>query len=184
MEKASEIDLAGLTQDRGGPAIEPLALSQLSPELNAAIGTAKQTGVLSSTTPVQVWAHRPHLADAWLALMQGFYTDSLLEERTRELVRLKIASITNCQACRLARKSDTVTEEDIACIANDDDRFEPAESVALDYADLFASDYDAITDKHFDALRRHYSEAQIVELNMFCALMLAGGRMTYVQRAY
>ena len=53
-----------------------------------------------------------------------------------------------------------------------------------DEAELFASDYFAIDDAHFADLQRHFSTPQIVELNLFAALMLAGGRMTYVQRGY
>jgi hypothetical protein len=33
-------------------------------------------------------------------------------------------------------------------------------------------------------VREHLDTPRIVELQMFCALMLAGGRMTLVQRAY
>lgn len=166
------------------PAIEPIAMNALDPDLAADIQQALASGVLSTSKPVQVWAHRPELARSWLGLLQTFATDGLLPERTRELVRLKIASVTNCQACGIARKSDTVSEEDIACLSHDDPRFSPAEKVALDYALDFAADYDAIGDAHFEALRQHYTEAEIVELNMYCAIMLAGGRMTYVQRAY
>ena len=36
----------------------------------------------------------------------------------------------------------------------------------------------------YEALERYFTTEQIVELNMFAALMLAGGRMTYVQRGY
>jgi alkylhydroperoxidase family enzyme len=166
------------------PAIVPIAMADLDPELAAGIRQALASGVLSTSKPVQVWAHQPELAKSWLGLLQSFADDGLLPERTKELVRLKIASVTNCQACRIARKSDTVSEEDIACLSHDDPRFSPAEKVALDYALDFAADHDVIGDAHFEALRWHYSEAEIVELNMYCAIMLAGGRMTYVQRAY
>ena len=98
--------------------------------------------------------------------------------------RLKIASITNCRACQVARKSDAVSEEDIACLSWDDPRFTPAEQAALRYAELFAGDYFAIDEDVYAELERHFSTAEIVELNLFAALMLAGGRMTYVQRGY
>jgi alkylhydroperoxidase family enzyme len=102
----------------------------------------------------------------------------------RELVRLKIASITTCQACQLARKSDAVTEEDIACMATDSESFTPVERAALRYAELFASDYLEIDDTHFLRLGEFFSDAQVAELGLYCALMLAGGRMTLVQQAY
>jgi alkylhydroperoxidase family enzyme len=100
------------------------------------------------------------------------------------LVRLKIAAITKCSACEIARKSDEVSEDDIACLTWDSPRFSPAEQAALHYAELFAFDYFAIDERIYEKLELHFSTEEIVELNMFSALMLAGGRMTYVQRGY
>jgi len=161
-----------------------LGLEQMPVELREAIARGQDSRMLSSPKPVQVWAHRPQVALAWLALMESFHHDSLLEERLRELLRLKIASITTCRACQLARKSDQVSEEDIACLASDSERFSPAEQVALRFAELFASDYMTIGDEDYAQLAQYFTSAQVVELNMYCALMLAGGRMTYVQQAY
>lgn len=159
-------------------------LASFPPSLAAAVERGRASRMLSSTVPVQVWAHRPELAEAWLATLEAIHSRGLLPGRLRELVRLKIASITTCKACQLARKDDAVSEEDIACLASGDARFSPAEQAALRYAELFAADYMAIDDAVFDTLKRHFSILDIVELNMFCALMLAGGRMTYVQQAY
>jgi len=87
----------------------------------------------------------------------------------------------------VARKSDAVDEQDLsalACQHADSERFSPAERAALRWAERFATDPHAIDEHDFAALARHFDTAQIVELQMFCALMLAGGRMTLVQRAY
>ena len=159
-------------------------LDEMPKDLRSAVARGQQSRMLSSPRPVQVWAHRPSAALAWLGLLESLHQNSLLDERLRELVRLKIASITTCQACQLARKSDHVTEDDIACLSSNSDRFEPSERAALIFAELFASDYMAISDEHYARLAEFFSEAQVVELNMYCALMLAGGRMTYVQQAY
>jgi alkylhydroperoxidase family enzyme len=164
--------------------IQPLPLETLPGELRAAVDHGRSTRMLSSTVPVQIWAHRPGLALAWLKTMAEIHEHGCLDERLRELVRLKIASITTCQACQIARKSDEVTEDDIACLDWSDARFSPPEQAALHYAELFAGDYFSLDESVFAHLREHFSEEQIVELNMFCALMLAGGRMTYVQRGY
>ncbi|MCY1420468.1 hypothetical protein D9M71_360890 [compost metagenome] len=161
-----------------------IPLETMPAALQDAVERGQRNRMLSSTTPVQVWAHRPQVALAWLGLMESLHTDSLLDERLRELVRLKIASITTCQACQLARKSDAVSEEDIACLATDSERFTPAERAALRFAELFAGDYMAIDDGHYARMEEFFSSAQVTEINMFCALMLAGGRMTYVQQAY
>lgn len=166
------------------PTIEPLLPDAVPKELAEQIHRCTDNRLLSSTIPVRIWAHRPALASRWLATMEEMHSHGILSERLRELVRLRIASITTCQACRIARKSDDVTEEDIACLSSDNARFSPAEQAALQYAELFAGDYFAIDDHLWRRLQLHFSTEQIVELCMFSALMLAGGRMTYVQRAY
>lgn len=164
--------------------IEPVAFDKLPAELAQAIERNVASRALSSSIQMRVWAHRPQAALGWLRLLEEFQTRSTLGERLRELVRLKIASITNCQACQIARKSAEVTEEDIACLTWSDPRFTPQEQSALHYAELFAADYFAIDDRIYADLTRHFTTEQIVELGMYAALMLAGGRLTYVQRAY
>ena len=166
------------------PLIAPVPLDALPPDLAEAVARGRASRMLSSTLPVQIWAHRPKVALAWLSTIEAMHEEGLLDARLRELVRLKIASITNCRACQVARKSDAVSEEDIACLSWDDPRFTPAEQAALRYAELFAGDYFAIDEDVYAELERHFSTAEIVELNLFAALMLAGGRMTYVQRGY
>ncbi|MDP4533868.1 carboxymuconolactone decarboxylase family protein [Marinobacter salarius] len=159
-------------------------VSKMPEGLQRTLKQGLQSGMLSSSVPVQVWAHRPAIAQGWLDLLEQFHAHSLLGERLRELVRLKIASITQCQACQLARKSDTVSERDIACLSADSAYFTVPEQAALKFAELFAADYMAIEAQHYEAMAQHYSVEEIAELNMYCALMLAGGRMTYVQKAY
>ena len=166
------------------PLIPPVPLEALPRDLADAVEQGRQSRMLSSTVPVQIWAHRPKLALAWLRTIEEMHVRGILDPRLRELVRLKIASITTCKACQIARKSDAVSEEDIACLSWDDPRFSPREQAALHYAELFATDYFANDETIYDELGRHFTTEEIVELNMFAALMLAGGRMTYVQRGY
>lgn len=166
------------------PYIEPLPLNTLDDELQQDIRRNRAANVLSSDLQVRIWAHRPKAAKRWLALLETLTVESSLPARLRELVRLKIASITNCNACQIARKSDEVTEEDIACLGSDDPRFSAAEQAALNYAELYATDYFAIGQDAFKRLEDYFTSAQIVDLNMFVAMMFTGGRMTYVQRAF
>jgi len=166
------------------PRVVPVRLDALAPPLAALVERGRHNRMLSSTIPVQIWAHRPAVAAAWLSALEEMHLRSCLPERLRELVRLRIAAITTCQACLVARKSDTVTEEDLACLSSDHPRFTGAERAALRYAELFAGDYFAIDETLFETLAEHFSTEQIVELNLYSALMLAGGRMTYVQRGY
>jgi alkylhydroperoxidase family enzyme len=166
------------------PRVAPVPLESIPPTLARLIEKGRANRMLSSTVPVRIWAHRPGIAAAWLSALEEMHLRSCLPERLRELVRLRIASITTCEACMVARKSDTVTAEDLACLSAEHPRFTPAERVALRYAELFAGDYFAIDEALFTRLAEHFNTEQVVELNLYCALMLAGGRMTYVQRAY
>jgi len=166
------------------PRVTPVPIESIPPVLAAMLEKGRANCMLSTTVPVQIWAHRPAVAIAWLSALDEMHLRSCLPERLRELVRLRIASISTCQACMLARKSDAVTEDDLACLAADHPRFTAAERAALRYAELFAGDYFAIDDALFATLAEHFTTAQVVELNFYCALMLAGGRMTYVQRGY
>ncbi len=86
-------------------------IEELPPALREALDRGRASGLLSSSVPVQVWAHRPEVAQVWLQALELLH-DGLLAPRLRELVRLRIAAITQCVACQVARKSDTVCDAD------------------------------------------------------------------------
>lgn len=52
-----------------------------------------------------------------------------------------------------------------------------AERAALRFADLFATNHLAIDDAVYDDLRQYYTEKELVELGLHCALCVGGGRM-------
>ncbi|HEY7648072.1 MAG TPA: hypothetical protein VID04_03625 [Methylomirabilota bacterium] len=60
------------------------------------------------------------------------------------------------------------------------DLFSPRERAALTFADLMATDHHRIDDAVFAELRRHFSEAEIVELGMSAALFIGFGRLNAV----
>ena len=161
-----------------------IPLEEFPASLAEAVQRGVQTRMISSTLPLQVWAHRPAVAEAWLATLDQLHNHGILNGRLRELVRLRISTFTTCLVCQTARKSSEVDELDVACLAVDDAHFSPSERIALRYAELFASDPLEIDEALFAELAQHFSTPEIVELNMFCALMLAGGRMTQAQRSF
>ncbi len=164
--------------------IAPLEDEALATDVSAAITQARRDGVLSSTVLPRIWARRPELAHAQIALQSRFYDSAILPGRLLELVRLRIAGLNQCQACQTSRKSDDVTEDDVACLADDDARFTPAERAALSFATALATDHLSIDSDEIDALRAHFTDDQVVELGMFAALMVGSGRLAYAFRAF
>ena len=60
------------------------------------------------------------------------------------------------------------------------DLFSPRERAALTFAELMATDHQKIDDAVFAELRRHFSEAEIVELGVSTALFVGLGRFNAV----
>jgi len=166
------------------PVIEPVPFEHLDPELRDLIAAGRASGMLSTTVPNQVWAYAPELSKAAVRRYQALFNRGSLEPRLVELVRLYVASFNDCRACKAARKSPDVTEEDVACLSPDDPRFNRREQLALKFAELFATDHFAIDDAMFAELGRHFSKAEIIELGFNVANALGGGRLAHVLRAY
>lgn len=166
------------------PLIAPLDDGQLRPDVAAAIVQAQRSGALSSTVLPRIWARRPELARAQIALHSRFYDSAVLPARLLELVRLRIASINQCAVCQTSRKSDDVSEDDIACLSEDDESFTPHERAAMAFGAALAADHLSIGDDEINQLREHFTDEQAVELAMFAALMIGSGRLAYALRAF
>ncbi len=166
------------------PFIDPLDDDELRPDVADAILGAHRDGVLSSTVLPRIWARRPDLARAQIALQSRFYDSSVLPGRLLELVRLRIASLNDCEVCQISRKSDDVTEDDIACLVDADEHFSPAERAALSFVTLFSTDHLALGEDEMSCLREHFSDDEVVELGMFAGLMVGSGRLARALRAF
>ena len=71
-----------------------------------------------------------------------------------------------------------LTEIKIAALDSiESDLFSPRERAALMFAELMATDHLKIDDGVFAELRRHFSEAEIVELGVCTALFVGFGRL-------
>jgi hypothetical protein len=70
--------------------------------------------------------------------------------------------------------------EDLVCSLEkpeESDDLTPAEQAALRYADLFATNHLAIDDAVYDDLRQHFTEGELVEIGLNCALDVGMGRL-------
>ncbi|MGE2692667.1 carboxymuconolactone decarboxylase family protein [Mycolicibacterium pulveris] len=131
-----------------------------------------------------ILGHRPEVAGALGALKAALVSSGTLAPRLVELVRLRIAFHNQCRSCMSVRYQsaidDGLTEAAVCSLEKpgDADDLSPAESAALRFADLFATDHLAIDDAVYDDLRRHFTEEELVELGVHCAYALGMGRLT------
>jgi AhpD family alkylhydroperoxidase len=130
-----------------------------------------------------ILAHRPEIAEALTNLAIAQAVHSTLAPRLVELVRLRIAFHNQCRSCMAVRYQhaidDGVTEDLVCSLASPADASDltEAERAALRFADLFATDHLRIDDRVYDDLRRHFTEAQIVDLGLHCASFVGIGRL-------
>ncbi len=167
------------------PRITPIEWNDLDPEVRELIEAAQAaSAVREDTTVPRLWALRPELAKAQLPLHTRYHDSNIIDARLLELVRLRIAALNDCTACKVARKTDDVSEDEIAFLSSDDPRFDEREQSALRFAELFALDHASIDDDLIARLGKHFTPEEIVELAMYCGLMLAGGRFAHVMRGW
>jgi AhpD family alkylhydroperoxidase len=150
------------------PGVDPATLDQ---------GSRVQLGVGA------IGAHRPEILAAYGSVTEAIHTSGTLSRRLVELVRLRIAFHNQCRSCMAIRYEAAVDDgvsEDLVCSLErpaEAPDLTAAERAALRYADLFATNHLAIDDAVHDDLRQHFSEGEVVELGMICALFGGFGRL-------
>ncbi len=143
----------------------------------ADVATPLEQGLL------RIMAHTPELAKALVKFGTTMWQSHKLPRRLLELVRLRIAFHNQCRICMAIRYQsaldDGLTEGMVCSLERPHEApdLTDAEKAALHYADLSANDHLSIDDETFADLRRHYSEAEIVELGMFIAYFIGFGRL-------
>ncbi|MFC4252767.1 carboxymuconolactone decarboxylase family protein [Sinimarinibacterium flocculans] len=129
-------------------------------------------------------ALRPDMAPGLVAFSDAVYGRSQQPRRVREIARMRIALANECEVCRNARYADGADDgidESFYADAADwrrSPRFDSRERLAAEYAERFAADHVALRadDDFWLRLRAAYSDAEIVDLAMCCALWLGTGR--------
>jgi AhpD family alkylhydroperoxidase len=155
---------------------------EFDPELRALLsGTEKSERELH---PTAIRAHHPEIAKAYLRFGAAMRQHSVLPARLKELVRLRIAFFNQCRSCmamRYAEAVDAGVTEALVCSLErpaDAADLDPAEKVALRYAELLATDHLAIDDALYGELARHFDPRALVELGMWCAMCVGYGRLS------
>jgi AhpD family alkylhydroperoxidase len=130
---------------------------------------------------VQVWSLQPELGRAATRLIDAAYNKSILPTRVREAARMRIAQLNDCTVC-LAFRADTVRAqgltEDFYCTVGsvDDSALSGQERLAVEYAELFATDHTRIDDAFLERLRTSFTDAEIFDLTICLSAFLGLGR--------
>jgi AhpD family alkylhydroperoxidase len=126
----------------------------------------------------------PKVGEGLGALNAALKSTGTLPPRLLELVRLRIAFHNQCRSCMSVRYQSAIDDgltEDAVCSLErpaEAPDLSDAERAALKFADLFATNHLSIDNAVYDELREHFTEDQLVELGVHCAIALGIGRLT------
>ncbi|AUX68317.1 carboxymuconolactone decarboxylase [Porphyrobacter sp. HT-58-2] len=161
--------------------ITKLPTDQWDARLVAAIQPDNLTDLEQGLT--RYFAHCPEQALGLMGFGGALKKNRSLPDRLVELVRLRVAFFNQCRSCMAIRYSDAVADgvtEGLVCSLErpqEAENLSAAEKAAIRYGELMATDHLAIDDAVYAELRRHFTEAQIVELGMTAAFFVGFGRL-------
>jgi alkylhydroperoxidase family enzyme len=129
------------------------------------------------TTFPRILAHVPGYAEAMWGAMSGALFEGAVDHRLKEIIRIRLARtagdpyFSNLRSTLAADSG--LTEELIEAGCSDfetDQRFDDAEKWALRYASRMYVDPAGVDASFYDQGKRHFTEAQIMELGGLIAL--------------
>jgi AhpD family alkylhydroperoxidase len=127
-------------------------------------------------TTTSVIAHSPWNTLGWSMLELGHDRAGKVEERLKALAEVKAATVVGCQFCidigsALGRKAG-VTEEQLRDFHRyrESDAFSEREKLAMEYAEAMCQTHVEVPDDLIARLRKHFDDAQLVELTASIAI--------------
>jgi alkylhydroperoxidase family enzyme len=157
--------------------IAPLPREAIAdPELKALMAEAEALGVPDDLFP-RIVARAPEQAVPLMRALVMSHAQGNVDHKLKEIMRILLARFANDRyfaSLRSRKARDAgLTEQriDDGCFAYEDDAkgFSAAEKCALRYADLMFLDANQIDKAFYDEMKKHWSEAQIMELGAFIA---------------
>lgn len=157
------------------PLIEPLDETP-SPELAAVFASFEQLGDDRATFP-RILARAPRYAEAlWGAMAEALFEGNV-DHRLKEMIRIQLARTAEDPYFANLRSKQALagglTEDRIDAASGDfehDPQFSDAEKWALHYAHLMYRHPEQIDAAFYDEGKRHFTEAQIMELGGLIAV--------------
>lgn len=130
-----------------------------------------------------VLAHNPKLFERYFSFFYPAHEEGILDTRVKEIARLQIARLNDCQACLNARyasaQAQGLDEERIAQLDLPDAEREldERERLAVEFADRLAYDHQRIDQDFVDRLQAHFTPGEILELGMMIGQYMGFGRL-------
>jgi len=135
--------------------------------------------------PLELYAHLPGLLQGIGAMAQATAQLHDVDRRFHALAQLKATTLTHCEYCidigsQVSRQYG-LTNEELLALPNyrTSVLFSDLDKLVLDYAVGMSRTPVAVSDELFAALRRHFSDAQMVELTHLIAVENMYGRFNH-----
>jgi alkylhydroperoxidase family enzyme len=160
------------------PLVEPEALSPAMRKAHDA--TPEDNWIARNFT--RVFAANEPLINQYQAFYQPWHVGGagVVDARLKELVRLRIATLNGCVLCKSVRMAPAVVSEDEAAAGVDHADaagFTARERAAIHFAEKMALDHHNIGDDDVAAMRRHFTDAEFLELAMMTGQYIGFGRV-------
>jgi alkylhydroperoxidase family enzyme len=139
----------------------------------------------SNLTPVSVYGHHPRLLVGYAGFETAVERSHLVDDRVKALGELKAAAMVGCEWCMDFGSGlgirHGVSERQLRELPRyrDSEAFSELERDVLDYATAMTRTPAEVTEEHFDRLRSHFTDAQIVELSTAIAIENFRGRFNH-----
>lgn len=158
------------------PAIDPVDRATAEEKLGEELASFARLGD-DEATFLRILAHVPNYAEAlWGAMSEALFEGNV-DHRLKEIIRVQLARTAGDPYFSTLRSEPAVdaglTEDDIDAGRDgfeDDPRFTDAEKWALRYAYLMYREPEKIDAAFYDEGKRHFSEAQIMEIGGLIAI--------------
>jgi alkylhydroperoxidase family enzyme len=155
--------------------IAPLPREAITdPEMVALIEQSEALGVPTDLF-ARIVARAPAQAKPTMRALLMSFTQGNVDHRLKEIIRVLLARFARDDyfASLRSRKAQAMglterrIDEGVSEYEDESKRFTEAEKIALRFADLMYLDANQIDNAFYDEMKKHWSEAQIMELGSF-----------------
>jgi AhpD family alkylhydroperoxidase len=129
-----------------------------------------------------VWTLRPEMAGMVDSMISTAYHRSIIPHEEREAARMRIAQLNACDACATFRAPSVVEagvdEDTYAHVAEwrTWPGYTERQRLAIEYAERFATDHRAIDEELVGRMRENFSDEEVLDLTLCCAVFVGLGR--------